>query len=196
MRLAAMRKLLLHPTAAEAQQGTAKDGHANQYGTHVTTTREDGSLTWGSIDTIPPPTPPHAAPTALLAVSLDSHFLELRHYYCLLILFSDRALRHWTIHRAWRLYQTKLRLSREAELKRQYQSMQAACEALRLIDQHGLTADERSRLGEPEAEGKEMGRLYRVAMRKDGIWDGVPIEYARIQTDSPSRNGWNHAWTR
>jgi len=74
--------------------------------------------------------------------------------------------------------------------------MAAACEALRLIDKHGLTAEDRLRLGEPGAEGKEMGRLYRIAMRKDNIWDGVPIEYARIQTDTPPRDGWNHAWTR
>ncbi|TKA43932.1 hypothetical protein B0A54_05693 [Friedmanniomyces endolithicus] len=110
----------------------------------------------------------------------------------------NRARRHWTIHRAWRLYQTKLRLSRQIELERQYNSMAAACEALRLVDGHGLTAEERSRVGEPDvSEGdKEVGRLYRIAMRKDDIWKGVPIEYARIQTDTPPRNGWNHAWTK
>ncbi|KAK0262673.1 hypothetical protein LTR91_008070 [Friedmanniomyces endolithicus] len=110
----------------------------------------------------------------------------------------NRSLRHWTIHRAWRLYQTKLRLSRQIELERQYNSMAAACEALRLIDGHGLTAEERSRVGDPDvSEGdKEVGRLYRIAMRKDDIWKGVPIEYARIQTDSPPRDGWNHAWTK
>jgi large subunit ribosomal protein L40 len=74
--------------------------------------------------------------------------------------------------------------------------MKDACEALRLIDNHGLTAEDRARLGEPPEEGKEMGRLYRIAMLKNGIWDGVPVEYARIQTDSPPRDGWNHAWTR
>lgn len=108
----------------------------------------------------------------------------------------NRALRHWTIHRAWRLYQTKLRLKRERELERQYNSMAAACEALRLIDRYGLTAADRQRLGAGEADEKETGRLYRIAMRKDGVWDNVPIEYARIQTDSPPRTGWNHAWTR
>ncbi|KAK5715097.1 hypothetical protein LTR15_010513 [Elasticomyces elasticus] len=110
----------------------------------------------------------------------------------------NRALRHWTIHRAWRLYQSKLRQSRQLELERQYNSMASACEALRLIDSHGLTAEDRSRLGEPEVSegGKDVGRLYRIAMRKDQIWDGVPIEYARIQTESPPRDGWNHSWTR
>ncbi|KAK1063654.1 hypothetical protein LTR74_009266 [Friedmanniomyces endolithicus] len=96
------------------------------------------------------------------------------------------------------LLPTKLRLSRQIELERQYNSMAAACEALRLVDGHGLTAEERSRVGEPDvSEGdKEVGRLYRIAMRKDDIWKGVPIEYARIQTDTPPRNGWNHAWTK
>ena len=44
--------------------------------------------------------------------------------------------------------------------------------------------------------GKEMGRLYRLAMQKKGIWHGVPIEYARIQTYSPARDGWDHGWKR
>lgn len=74
--------------------------------------------------------------------------------------------------------------------------MYHACEALRLIDNDGLTAEDRARLGEPPTEGKEMGRLYRIAMIKRGVWDGVPIEYARIQTDTPGRRGWNHEWTR
>ncbi|KAK0295702.1 hypothetical protein LTR54_016408 [Friedmanniomyces endolithicus] len=57
--------------------------------------------------------------------------------------------------------------------------MAAACEALRLVDGHGLTAEERSRVGEPDvSEGdKEVGRLYRIAMRKDDIWkDGHSAE--------------------
>lgn len=107
-----------------------------------------------------------------------------------------RALRHWTIHRANQLYQAKRRQQRELELERQYNSMASACEALRLIDNHGLTAEERSRLGEEVQESKEMGRLYRIAMQKKGIFQGVPIEYARIQTESPARDGWNHGWTR
>ncbi|TKA28409.1 hypothetical protein B0A50_03876 [Salinomyces thailandicus] len=108
----------------------------------------------------------------------------------------DRALRHWTIHRAHRLHQTRLQADRQATLERQYNSMAAACEALRLVDEHGLTETERTRLGcEREGHGKR-GRLYRIAMRKDGVWEGVPIEYSRIQTDSPGREGWNHGWTR
>lgn len=109
---------------------------------------------------------------------------------------SLRALRHWTIHRAWQLYQSKLRQKRHNELLRQYNSMARACEELRLIDNFGLTTEERLKMGEPPNEGKEMGRLYRIAMLKKGMWDGPPIEYARIQTDSPSRDGWNHEWTR
>jgi large subunit ribosomal protein L40 len=74
--------------------------------------------------------------------------------------------------------------------------MASACEALRLLDEYGMNADDRSRLGAEPEEGKEMGRLYRIAMRKEGIWKGAPIEYARIQTETPSRKGWNHEWTR
>ena len=25
---------------------------------------------------------------------------------------------------------------------------------------------------------------------------GVPVEYARAQTEGPGRDGWDHAWTR
>ena len=45
-------------------------------------------------------------------------------------------------------------------------------------------------------EGKNVGRLFRIAMEKKGVWDGVPIEYARTQVDFPAREGWNHGWTR
>jgi len=54
--------------------------------------------------------------------------------------------------------------------------------------------------------GKEVGRLYRLAMLKEGIWGkagrdgrivgGVPIEYARPLVEYPSREGWNHGWRR
>lgn len=87
-------------------------------------------------------------------------------------------------------------MQHQLDLERQYNSMASACEALRLIDNQGLTAEERLKLGEGEAEGNQMGKLYRIAMQKKGIWDGVPIEYARIQTDTPAKDGWNHAWTR
>ncbi|KAK5118015.1 hypothetical protein LTR62_004059 [Meristemomyces frigidus] len=113
-----------------------------------------------------------------------------------------RALRHWTIHRAWRLYQNKLRLTRQLELERQYNSMNAACEALRLMDGDGLTQEERSKLGAEIEGSNDMGRLYRIAMKKDdgvradAVGKGVPIEYARIQTETPPRDGWNSAWTR
>lgn len=76
--------------------------------------------------------------------------------------------------------------------------MAAACEHLRLIDGDGLTSEQRLQLGQGENKGNglEEGRLYRIAMRKDGVWDGVPIEYARIMTETPAREGWNHGWTR
>ena len=43
---------------------------------------------------------------------------------------------------------------------------------------------------------KDVGRLYRIAMEKKGVFDGVPIEYARCQTDTPPKQGWDHSWTR
>jgi large subunit ribosomal protein L40 len=66
---------------------------------------------------------------------------------------------------------------------RQYQSMQSACEELRLMDEPGT---------------KDSGRLFRIAMEKKGIFGkgGVPIEYARFQVDTPAKEAWNHGWTR
>ncbi|KAH0286701.1 hypothetical protein M436DRAFT_54952 [Aureobasidium namibiae CBS 147.97] len=104
----------------------------------------------------------------------------------------DRYLRHWTIHRAWQVYKAQQRTQHERDLERQYQSMREACEALRLMDSAGNIVKE----GEAAAQGKNVGRLYRIAMMKNDIWGGVPIEYARIQTDSPSTDGWNYGWTR
>jgi large subunit ribosomal protein L40 len=146
-----------------------------------------------SDDPIPPPASDNAQTASIfsvrfsLALSISPHTNTFH---------SNRALRHWTIHRAWNLYQSKLRRDHTVSLEKQYNSMAAACEALRLIDNHGLTAEERLRLGAGESEGSQMGKLFRIAMQKKGIWDGVPIEYARIQTDTPPREGWNHGWTR
>ena len=70
--------------------------------------------------------------------------------------------------------------------------MRDACEALRLMDGNGMVM----RDGETVPKGKDVGRLYRIAMRKNDIWHGVPIEYARIQTENPGREPWNHGWTR
>jgi len=72
------------------------------------------------------------------------------------------------------------------ELMRMHQSMHQAMEALRTLD--------------PPTE-KGAGRLYRIALEKKGIFgreDGVPIEYARAQTDTPARKGmvWNYSWVR
>lgn len=85
-----------------------------------------------------------------------------------------------------------MRTQHERDLERQYQSMREACEALRLMDSDANIVRE----GDATAQGKHVGRLYRIAMMKNDIWGGVPIEYARIQTDSPSTEGWNHGWTR
>jgi large subunit ribosomal protein L40 len=42
------------------------------------------------------------------------------------------------------------------------------------------------------------GRLFRIAMEKKGIFGphGVPIEYARAQTETPPREPWDHNWKR
>ncbi|PSK56054.1 hypothetical protein B9Z65_4932 [Elsinoe australis] len=98
----------------------------------------------------------------------------------------NRYLRHWTIHRAWQLFQSKVRQKRELELERQYNSMRGACEALRLMDGNGVQVDAES---VDATKAKDVGRLYRIAMLKNDVWNGVPIEYARIQTHTPSRDG-------
>jgi large subunit ribosomal protein L40 len=61
--------------------------------------------------------------------------------------------------------------------------MQAACEELRNLE------------GPNTPNGS---RLYRIAMEKKGIYrqGGVPIEYARAQTETPGTEAWNHGWTR
>ncbi|KAH9204309.1 hypothetical protein DL95DRAFT_377077 [Leptodontidium sp. 2 PMI_412] len=94
-----------------------------------------------------------------------------------------RALRHWTIHRAWMIMRRAKREREEGELMRMYQSIHSACEELRTMDPPG---------------SKNAGRLYRLAMEKKGIFGkgGVPIEYARFQTDTPGKEAWNHGWTR
>ncbi|KAI1113502.1 hypothetical protein F5Y14DRAFT_211653 [Nemania sp. NC0429] len=95
----------------------------------------------------------------------------------------NRALRHWTIHRAWLLYQRKERERQAHELERMYQSMHNACEELRNTSGPGT---------------REEGYLYRMAMLKHGMYghNAMPIEYARPQTETPARQAWNHEWTR
>ncbi|KAI4136056.1 MAG: hypothetical protein LQ347_000106 [Umbilicaria vellea] len=89
-----------------------------------------------------------------------------------------RSLRHWTIHRAYLLHSRNQRRAQELELERQYNAMRDACEELRVGVGDG-------------------GRLFRQAMSKKGIFSqGIPVEYARGQVDGPSRDGWNHEWTR
>ncbi|KAK4227156.1 hypothetical protein QBC38DRAFT_478458 [Podospora fimiseda] len=93
----------------------------------------------------------------------------------------NRYLRHWTIHRAWLLFRRKQREERERVWMKQYQSMNRACEELR------LTSGPDTR---PE------GYLFRVAMEKWGVYGlkGVPIEYARPQVETPPRVAWSHDW--
>jgi large subunit ribosomal protein L40 len=94
-----------------------------------------------------------------------------------------RWLRHWTIHRAWQLFR---RQQREATLKERYRmhaGMYNACEELRKTVGPGNRSE---------------GYLYRVAMEKKGVWgtNAIPIEYARLQTDFPAKQAWNHDWKR
>ncbi|KAG0155119.1 hypothetical protein PDIDSM_692 [Penicillium digitatum] len=57
-------------------------------------------------------------------------------------------------------------------------SMQDACEELRTGAGDG-------------------GKLFRVSMNKKGIFtDMFPIEYARMQTESPPSDGWNYDWKK
>ena len=100
-----------------------------------------------------------------------------------LYLDTMRYMRHWTIHRAWQLFRRKQREERERVLMQQYQSMHRACEELRKTAGPGL---------------RDTGYLYRVAMEKKGVYglEGIPIEYARAQTETPARVAWNHDWKR
>ena len=93
----------------------------------------------------------------------------------------NRHLRHWTIHRAWLLFLRNQRDDRERARMRQYQSMYRACEELRLTEGPGT---------------RDRGYLYRVAMEKHGVYrqGGIPIEYAKAQTETPGRVPWNHDW--
>jgi large subunit ribosomal protein L40 len=64
-----------------------------------------------------------------------------------------------------------------------HQSMYNACEELRKTEGPG---------------NKNEGYLYRVAMEKRGVYgrDGIPIEYARYQTETPGKVAWDHDWKR
>jgi len=89
------------------------------------------------------------------------------------------------------LYRRQQKRAEQLELERQYNAMRAACEELRVGMGDG-------------------GRLYRQAMVRKGIFGGkpqseggflggnggVPVEYARAQTEGPPRGGWDEGWTR
>ncbi|CAE6536199.1 unnamed protein product [Rhizoctonia solani] len=105
---------------------------------------------------------------------------------------------HETIERAWKLHKRQVKEQREAELKRKYESMKRAVEVLkeldpisyaeatRGVDSRRLTEAERERMKE-----KKRGAKKKAESRVEGLF---PREM-RIPTDTPSRNGWNHAWT-
>ncbi|KAL2827035.1 hypothetical protein BDW59DRAFT_160616 [Aspergillus cavernicola] len=86
-----------------------------------------------------------------------------------------RYLRHWTIQRAWNLYQGERRQKKTDELQRQWQAMNTACEELRTGAGDG-------------------GWLFRKSMIKTNLFtDMFPIEYGRMQTEGPGE-GWNEGW--
>lgn len=95
----------------------------------------------------------------------------------------QRYLRHWTIHRAWMLFRRQQKEALDAERGRMHAGMYNACEELR-------------KTRGPAGRGE--GYLYRVAMEKKGVWGmgGVPIEYGRLQTDTPPKEAWDHNWKR
>ncbi|RDA92088.1 hypothetical protein CP533_3588 [Ophiocordyceps camponoti-saundersi (nom. inval.)] len=94
-----------------------------------------------------------------------------------------RHLRHWTIHRAWQLFRRQHHERLAHERHRLHASMYNACEELRKTRGPGYR---------PE------GSLYRVSMIKAGLWrlNCIPIDYARMQTETPAREAWNHDWKR
>ncbi|EPE09079.1 ring finger domain protein [Ophiostoma piceae UAMH 11346] len=114
---------------------------------------------------------------------LDKALYKLKFIPPPLRMARNRYLRHWTIHRAWLLFRRQAREQRERELMQQYQSMANACEELRLSRGPGLRTE---------------GYLYRVAMEKKGVYrhNGIPVEYARPQTETPALVAWNHDWER
>ncbi|KAB5536040.1 hypothetical protein GE09DRAFT_971775 [Coniochaeta sp. 2T2.1] len=119
-------------------------------------------------------------------ISMKKHLslLSPRHIPPPLRMARNRHLRHWTIHRAWQLFRRKQREAHERELMRMYQGMSLACEELRQTNGPGT---------------REEGYLYRVAMEKKGVYghNGVPVEYGRMQTETPARpEAWNHGWKR
>ncbi|OIW31684.1 hypothetical protein CONLIGDRAFT_235476 [Coniochaeta ligniaria NRRL 30616] len=118
-------------------------------------------------------------------ISMKKHLslLSPRHIPPPLRMARNRHLRHWTVHRAWQLFRRGQREARDRELMRMHQGMYLACEELRQTEGPGT---------------REEGYLYRVAMEKKGVYghNGVPIEYARMQTETPAREAWNHGWKR
>ncbi|KAL1893554.1 hypothetical protein Sste5346_006384 [Sporothrix stenoceras] len=114
---------------------------------------------------------------------LDKALYKLKFVPPPLRMGRNRYLRHWTIHRAWLLHRRQQRETRERELMQQYQSMQNAMEELRTMRGPGL---------------KTEGYLFRVALEKKGVYrhGGVPIEYARMQVETPAREAWDHDWKR
>ncbi|PYH43316.1 mitochondrial 54S ribosomal protein mL40 [Aspergillus saccharolyticus JOP 1030-1] len=120
----------------------------------------------------------HRGPTIDRRITMIRYFLHHPLTPRPLRFSRTRFLRHWTIHRAWHLYRAQQRRAHQVELERQWHAMRAACEELRTGAGDG-------------------GKLFRKSMIKTGVFrDLFPIEYARLQTEGPPAEGWNHEWRR
>jgi hypothetical protein len=166
---------------------------------HITTTREEkgSSEAWQKDQYVPCPCVLKMPSIVLLRWPYLTALIRYHLYHPTTLMprplrFSrNRALRHWTIHRAWQLYRAKVKKNRELELERQWNSMRDACEELRVGAGDG-------------------GRLFRKAMMKTGVWGhgGIPIEYSRGMMDWVGSVGvgsgaglgkariWDHEWKR
>lgn len=86
----------------------------------------------------------------------------------------------------------KSKMSSNHVTRRMYNSTYQAMEALRKLDEPG---DGSAGVG---GSSKESSKLYRIALEKKGTFgpNGVPVEYARAQVETPGKEPWNHGWTR
>ncbi|KAI9892403.1 MAG: hypothetical protein M1814_001606 [Vezdaea aestivalis] len=81
-------------------------------------------------------------------------------------------------------------------------SLLNACEELYNLGENGVRGpsgkiERQVQCVDAAGEIINMGRVYRRAMEKKGVWGEVPREYAgRLVTDWPSRNGWDADWRR
>ncbi|GJE88665.1 hypothetical protein PsYK624_047480 [Phanerochaete sordida] len=105
---------------------------------------------------------------------------------------------HETIERAWFLHKRHLRKSREAELKRKFDAMKGAMDALRELDSRLYT--EANKEEDPRQRSPaelEMAKNIKGAEKRalESRIRGLFPRELRIPTDTPPKDGWNHDWT-